>query len=256
MSHRPPSAPTRKRLRELNRHFYERIAGEFDESRNHPWPGWEALLAPVLAAPSRETLRVLDLGCGNGRFGAWLGQSTLRPVAYRGIDANAELIAAAARACHSLAGAELEQGDFLEDQAAIPEGPFDLVVLFGVLHHVPGFDARVELIRSALERVAISGHLALSLWRFGDHARFERRTLGDAELGEFGIDPRDLEAGDHLLRWGTHREIARYCHHFADDESERLLEQLPARPVLELESDGREGNLNRYYLLEPEPSRV
>mgnify|MGYP000004235310 CR=1 FL=1 len=72
-------------LNALNRDFY-RVAGEdFDRTRGKPWPGWARLL-PYLRldtvpdshegfqsnTPTGATLSVLDVGCGNGRFGAFL----------------------------------------------------------------------------------------------------------------------------------------------------------------------------------------
>jgi len=250
-----PSQATRRRLRELNRDFYARVADEFDASRSHPWPGWERLLGEFVAEPSSQPLRVLDLGCGNGRFGAWLAACAQRPVEYLGVDENPTLLAAAGAACAPLAASALSRLDLLEDERGrtIPRGPFDLVVLFGLLHHVPGFEARAQLLRSALERLSPCGRLAVSLWRFADHERFRRRTLEDDAVRKIGIDPTDLERGDALLRFGQKSAAVRYCHHFDTVEAARLLSALPARCLREIDSDGREGKLNHYWLLESRP---
>ena len=56
-------------LNDLNRRFYETVAIDFDATRQQAWAGWERLL-PYLHAP----LSILDIGCGNGRFGAFLAE--------------------------------------------------------------------------------------------------------------------------------------------------------------------------------------
>ena len=57
---------TVERLIALNREFYRSRAAEFDVSRRNPWPGW----ARVLDAIDRtRNVAILDVGCGNGRFG-------------------------------------------------------------------------------------------------------------------------------------------------------------------------------------------
>ena len=67
---------------------------------------------------------------------------------------------------------------------------------------------------------------------------------GDAVLDAF-------EPGDHLLDWQDGTSL-RYCHHFEEDEINRLIAALPAGTVRAFErywADGRAGNLNRYVLL-------
>jgi 2-polyprenyl-3-methyl-5-hydroxy-6-metoxy-1,4-benzoquinol methylase len=65
---------TRERLNTINREFYRVTAHDFDETRGQPWPGWKRVL-PYLKLP----LSVLDVGCGNGRFGVFLAQNLTLP---------------------------------------------------------------------------------------------------------------------------------------------------------------------------------
>src|SRR5258706_16420982 len=84
---------TARRLNDINRRFYEVTAESFDQTRQSPWPGWEALL-PYL--PPRQTpLSVLDVGCGNGRFGVFLAQHLGMDVHYHGVDNSAGLLVGA-----------------------------------------------------------------------------------------------------------------------------------------------------------------
>jgi SAM-dependent methyltransferase len=58
---------TLRALNTINRVFYRDSAPSFDATRDAPWPGWQPLL-PLLQGLEGDPARILDLGCGNGRF--------------------------------------------------------------------------------------------------------------------------------------------------------------------------------------------
>ena len=251
------NAATAAALADLNRHFYTRHAREFSATRRAPWPGWERVLEP-LGEPVRRTgvLRLLDVGCGNGRFARFLAQRLgTRALRYDGVDVSAPLLAEARRL--GPAGARWHCADALGRDPALPRGPFDAVVLFGVLHGIPGRERRLALLRDLAARLAAGGRLAFTLWRPERDARQRRRFL-DWNLysarAPMPIDCSELESGDRLLPWGPGREVLRYCHVFDEDE----IEALPAELGLELEArfcaDGRSGAQNDYLVLRPRES--
>ena len=62
-----------RRLNQINHDFYRVTAAEFDQTRTQPWPGWHKLLSYIERIAHRSsTVTVLDVGCGNGRFGVFL----------------------------------------------------------------------------------------------------------------------------------------------------------------------------------------
>lgn len=238
-------AATQRALADHNRRFYAAHADDFSATRDHPWPGWErACLPPGCTPPAR----VLDVGCGNGRLGAWLARHG--PIAYSGLDVCEALLDAARAALP--AEARLLQRDLCDPRegatdAALPDERFDLVCAFGLLHHVPGFAQRRRLVRALATRVAPGGRLALAFWRFAERERFERRRLDWQQFA--AIDPDRLEPGDCLLAWGD-GGASRYCHAADDREIEQLLEGHPLARRDDFVADGREGDLNRYVVLE------
>ena len=133
---------------------------------------------------------------------------------------------------------------------------FDAIVLFGLLHHVPGFQTRADLIASSAEWLAPGGILALTLWRFGAPdmwSRFKNRVIPWREYNEGASQPLDLsqlEAGDHLLRWGDGDGPARYCHFTDPYERDALLATLQLEQVDRYCADGRSNDLNEYVLLQ------
>ena len=240
---------TQAALRRINRDFYSRHAADFDRTR-HPggWPGWRRVVETAAQATD-SPLHVLDLGCGNGRFALFLeGNPDLRghrPFSYLGIDLSAELIAHAQTATAGLDHIGFQVDDI--EKCPLDAATCDLVVLFGVLHHLPGFDTRRRTLERAAAAVAPGGLLALTCWQFADDPRFENRRLDWAS--EAGVDPAELEPGDHLLRWGDDRSSARrYCHHTDGPELDRLVHGLPLAEVARYRSDGPGGRQNLYSL--------
>lgn len=245
---------TRRQLHALSRAFYDERAAAFDASRvDLPWPGWDRLRAWL----PDEHLSVLDIGCGNGRFAAWLSGTGVA-FDYVGTDASAALLEAAReRVAPRLEGdARLVEHDFLDDPDApgsmLPEGHFSLVVLMGVLHHVPGRATRAGLIRSAAARLAPGGLLAVTLWRFAGRPRFEKRRVAWEAVGPVlgaPIDPDRLEPGDALLRFGPDAEAApRYCHETDEAEIAEWQAAAGLETLAVYSADGAQGDLNRYWL--------
>lgn len=226
---------TIKRLNQINREFYRVTAAEFDETRGQPWPGWERL-RPHLAAP----LRVLDLGCGNGRFGVFVAQQ-IGPAGlhYTGLDSSAALLE---RARLALAGidARLDERDLVE--GPLPAGEYDLVAALGIVHHVPGRAQRLAWLGQAAGCVAPGGLLVFATWRFYEYERFRARVAPW---------PEDLprEPGDYLLDWRRGVPALRYCHYVDDAEHAELAAATGLAAVDNYRADGATGDMNAYTLL-------
>jgi tRNA (uracil-5-)-methyltransferase TRM9 len=213
---------TFRALNDLNRRFYATVAEDFDATRQQPWEGWLRLREMV----SARRLAALDVGCGNGRFGVYMADRLTR---YVGIDSSSALLAHARQALAAV-DATLIERDLLTEPPDEALGTFDLVALFGVLHHVPGADRRLHLIRSLAERVAPGGWLVWTEWRFLDLPRFRERIVPwDGEL--------QVEPGDYLLDWRRGANALRYCHAVDDAEHARLVDAAGLTLVAEYRAD-------------------
>jgi tRNA (uracil-5-)-methyltransferase TRM9 len=247
---------TQLALNAINRRFYAAIAEEFSASRRSAWPGFERIAACVRAreGDGARALRVLDVGCGDGRFGAYLNASLANRIDYLGVDASPELLA---RAQQRGLGASFRFSEtdlvVAPPSAALPAGPFDLIAVLGVLHHVPGQETRRQLLHELGTRVDGRGVLALTFWRLPDDPRFASRVRSFATHNETSPTPIDLEhlePGDTLLSWGADDAPPRYCHFPSAEQTAELIAATGLRTLARFRSDGRAGRLNEYVLLE------
>ena len=250
---------TSDRLRAINRRFYTERGAEFSASRDHPWPGW-ARLCRRLPGPrdaGRGSLRILDVGCGNGRFGAFLRETLRRPHAYVGVDDSQPLLEVAIERARTWSEHRYEflRRDVLaeaEGDASLPEGPFDLVVAFGLFHHVPGRAARAALVARMAAALRPGGILGLTVWQFGAADRFANRGVDwqtHNATAASPIDVSELEPGDHLLRFGNTGAAPRYCHAIDPAEWRSWAAASELTQIDSFLSDGRGADLNRYLVL-------
>ncbi len=242
---------TVRKLNAINRRFYAERADEFNQTRERAWRGWDVLFDRI-GSRLKAQPRVLDLGCGNGRFARFMAQRGMR-FTYVGVDASGLALEHARPRLAELDAVELYKHDFITGPELLPDAlasaTFDLVVLFGVLHHVPGGARRLKLLTEVSARVASRGVLVYTAWRFDQFPRFVKKLVHwEDYLGVSSetLDPGEFELGDHIMTWGVPAAY-RYCHAASEEESEALSRELPLRWV---ESFLGDDDLNRYDVLE------
>lgn len=229
----------RRRLNQINRAFYAAAASEFDATRGRAWPGWERLLDCI----QRPIRSLLDVGCGNGRFALFLAERQSQPLTCCGVDSNRQLLDAARRrlAGHPHVQVQLIERDVIGED--LPAQTVDLVALFGLIHHVPGGDERLDFMARLAERVAVGGFFAFTAWRFVEQERFRRRIVD-------WDDSITVEKHDYLLDWRRGGRFLRYCHYVDDEEHARLVEAAGLNVLADYRADGASGDLNRYTILQ------
>lgn len=226
---------TVRRLVALNEAFYTRFAAPFTASRATPQPGYERLLAHVPAGRPC----VLDVGCGDGRFGRFLRARGV-DADYTGVDFAADLLDAGAGEGRLLRR-DLSRPGCLDDL-----GDFHFVVCLSTLQHIPGRENRARLLADMAARLAKGARLALANWQFMGSERQRRKVRPWADAG---FAPDEVEDGDYLLSWQRGGQGLRYVALLDEAETERLATLAGLRIVAQYHSDGREGNLNLYTIL-------
>lgn len=225
-----------RRLVDLNARFYEQLAAPFSASRAAPQPGYERVLGYLPPPP----VRVLDVGCGNGRFALFLLDQGV-PFDYTGVDFSQPLI--------DLVGGfsgRLLRRDLSRARALDGLGEFDVIVCLSTLQHIPGRDNRARLLGEMGSHLAGGGRIILANWQFLRSERQRRKIL---PWFEAGIDPGQVEFGDYLLSWERGGSGRRYAAHLDEAATRDLAAAIGLRVVDHFLSDGREGDLNLYAIL-------
>ena len=202
----PMNSAAAETIARKNKESYDDIAKEFSTSRARFWD--ELAFLGEHATPE---MRVLDIGCGNGRFYDVLKE---REVIYTGVDSSVGLLEEA-RARHE--GVEFVEGD----ATALPfkDKSFDIAYAFAVIHHIPSRTLRRQFVREAA-RVLHSGNTfiitAWDLWR----PRYLSMLLFSALRSMLWLTP--LDVGDMMHTFGKEKR-SRYLHAFTERGLRRLL---------------------------------
>ncbi len=190
------------------RSFYESFWAQAPDDPE-PW-AWERRRA-LLLAEARPGERVLDLGCGAGRFLAALREAGADPVGVELAEAAAE------RARANVPGADVR---LVEPDGSLPlgHGEVDLVWCSEVLEHIPDVAHALLEVRRVLKRggrllltVPYHGRLqaaVIALTRFdthfdplGQHVRFFTRPSLARTLDAAGFAPVEITRSRGRCSW-------------------------------------------------------
>lgn len=229
-------------LNALNQAFYATTAAAFSETREGAWAGWDALL-PYL--PAARPLRVLDVGCGNARFARFLAAQGIA-YHYHGLD-NCGALLEKAQARLTSEAHTFTDWDVITRPLELPAA-YDLVVAFGVLHHLPSMARRRDFVRRLAGACAAGGVVAFTTWRFYEFAAWRERVVTWETLAP--PQPLTLEAGDYLLDWRRGERALRYCHYADDSEQDALCAATGLEERARYRADGTEGRANCYSVLQ------
>jgi len=246
-------------LNQLNKDFYSTVADSFNTSRNYYWQGWTRLQKIIKKQFSDKKIRVLDIGCGNGRFAQFLNESGV-DFEYYGLDSSKKLLNWASKnvalkdktAFLEFDLIEALQNDtfakFLEKNNI--DDKFDLIVCFGVLHHIPSFELREKLFEIVNKKLLSEDSLfVITAWLFLDNHKLKQRVLENDQIAELKIDLEQLDPHDYLLDWQRGEQAIRYCHYTDKVEIEKINEKLDWQSIQTYKADSKTNNLNQYYLL-------
>ena len=193
---------------------YSQIAEDFNDTRKKQiWPELAKLAEGIDDSFRRQT--VLDVGCGNGRLA---GLFKDRKIDYFGVDNCQELICLA-KDNH---GNCFAVGDILK-LSLIKHYNFDYVFCVAVLHHLPGFDLRLEALKQLRSKVKDNGTIVITVWNLWSQKKYRRLILKYWLLKLLKKNQMDL--GDIIFNWKNSQGFnitQRYYHAFTKRELMKL----------------------------------
>lgn len=230
-----------KQLVALNHDFYARFASEFSETRSSAQMRLNRIVKYV-----PDGANVLELGCGNGRLAERLDRDA-RPITYLGVDAAQEMIdiATARRPTLHDVVARFQVADITVPgwTSTLDSAPFDVVIALAVLHHIPGVELREQVLKDIHAVLKPGGTLVMTNWQFLNNDRMRKKIEAWVTVG---VDEKQLESGDALLRWKRGGTAYRYCHWLSKAEVQDLAAQTGFDVVRQFFADA---DLNLYSVL-------
>jgi len=186
---------------------YDKIAKDFSNTRTMFWEELNFLKGLI-----KEGDKILDLGCGNGRF---FEQFAGKNINYTGSDTSVELLKIAKQRYGESARFIKTEGIELP----FADKTFDMVFSFAVLHHIPSKKFREKFIKEAGRVLKDDGILVLSVWNLWQK-RFIPIIIKYALLKIIGLSKIDLK--DIYLNFSKHKK-SRFLHAFTKKELRQLL---------------------------------
>jgi len=227
---------------------YNLIASHFSRVREKTWEEFRFLFEEYLIPGEK----VLDLGCGNGRFFEFFKEKNID---YFGVDSSEKLI--------EIAKKKYPKGKFQVANALnlpFPSNFFDKVYSLAVLHHIPSKEFRLRFLKEVKRVLKPEGLLILTVWNlwprgnlFGILQTKQKSRLWlilkFTILKIFGRSKLDFK--DIIMPW--HNIPRCYFHCFTKGELEKLAKEAGFKikksgeiPVVR----GARRNFNFYIILE------
>lgn len=221
----PYSVEEIRKINQTTSNFYLQVSDSFSATRQHEWDGWNKCLKYI-----KNGDRVLDLGCGNRRFSKFLKENN-RDVKIDSFDNFAW-------------DDQVTQIDIIEDlvENNLNLDTYDVVVCFGVMHHIPGEILRCRLI----EELSKSKIAIVSFWQFEKDERIFNKAKDTTKIAQEKLNIENLEENDYFLCWKDNNDVFRFCHNFTNEEIS--LYKSKFKSIDEFNSDSGQKKLNKYLI--------
>lgn len=219
-----------ERLLKKTKEGYNKIAEEFSITREKILDEISFLFDDYVIPGDK----ILDLGCGNGRFFELLEDKDIN---YIGVDFSEKLIEIAKKKYPKV---KFQVADALN--LPFPNNYFDKIYSIAVLHHIPSREFRQQFLKEARRILKPKGLLILTVWKPKSKKNWSL-FLKYTTLKLIG----KLERGDVFQSWG--KKMERYFHLFSIEELSGLASEAKFKIIKKGIVENEKGNRKNIYLI-------
>lgn len=214
---------TAENLLQKVREDYNLTAKEFSDTRFKAWNEFKVFKKYV-----KNSDRVLDLGCGNGRL---FDLFKSKQIDYIGVDNSESLINFAQRK-HSKAKF------ILSDVLSLPffDHEFDVVISVAALHHIPSQELRIKAFKELKRVLKKNGTAIITVWNLRQLKLILKYKLWHLI---FGFRKEKMDKGDTFIPWKAKKGkiVNRYYHAFTLRELRRLVKKTGFKILKEIKGN-------------------
>ena len=202
--------------------FYNTEAKKYAETRKKFWHEEKAILDAISPLfEDNDKVRVLEFGCGSGRFATLLNQNFPGQFDYVGIDLSDELLSYASKDNPNLT---FFQWDITKLVKNFEQESFDLIVWTSSFQHIPTSKERSYLMKNFYRLLDYDGMLLMTNWSLSDwFIKKHRKIVMKAKiLSRFKMNKwssRDLLVPRTDENWKIYE---RFYHFFSLEELKNL----------------------------------
>ena len=202
--------------------FYNSEAKKYAETRKKFWHEEKAILDTINPLfEEKEKVRVLEFGCGSGRFATLLNQQFPGKFDYVWIDLSDELLSYASKENPNLT---FFQWDITKLVKNFEQESFDLIVWTSSFQHIPTNKERSFLMKNFYRLLDYDGMLLMTNWSLSDWftKRHWKIVMKARILSWFNLNKwnsRDLLVPRTDENWKVYE---RFYHFFSLDELKNL----------------------------------
>lgn len=222
-------------LNNINKTFYETCAKYWNNNPDFEWRGWVELPQYF----PKGNFSVLDLGAGSGRFGHFLDRQCPERVSqYTAVDFAQFYIDTIKSNPLKIIRSQttLHKDLFSGEWEGVP--PSDLIVAFGLIHHLP-IDLRKHFFTSLRAVFKSTSIGIITTWQYLDNQRISKKITPSKY---------ELEEGGNILNWTKGEYGERYSHHWSIQEVIEVGKEYGFKVTYLPSPSELEGNLNNYFL--------
>ena len=202
--------------------FYNIEAKKYAETRKKFWHEEKAILGAITPLfEQKEKVRILEFGCGSGRFATLLNQNFVGKFDYVGIDLSEELLSYASKDNPNLT---FFQWDITKLVKNFEQESFDLIVWTSSFQHIPTVKERSFLMKNFYrlldyDWMLLMTNRSLSDWFVKKHWKIvmKSKMLSWLKLGKWSA--RNLVVPRNDGNWKVYE---RFYHFFSLEELKNL----------------------------------
>jgi SAM-dependent methyltransferase len=205
--------------------FYDNQAEKFSGTRKRHWPEFDHIVSYIKKSfPGSTPVRILELGCGDGRLLSILQDNLDIWISYTGVDISYNLLDIANKNHPDARWIHKDMVSFFKE---IWKEEYDVVIAVASFHHLPTQDQRAYVLDGIYECLSYDGIFTMtnrcySNW-FNDKYRLEIRSASWKSIATLWY----YNKNDIMVPWKDSQWILiskRLYHIFSISELNRLLQ--------------------------------